>query len=1004
MFVHMKHIIASLLLCSCLGSACALAQKAVIPASHSQSSPDTKTNRQRRTSAETNPANQSTSFTSIELQPTVAYLRDHGAAARMVRIRFHGGSSYKAATVYTQFNGREDSTTLPASTAGMTDYELALPGPPVEKDAQLFVRLVSDGQTYTARCIIAPARQWKVYLMPHSHVDVGYTNVQAKVLAIHMNNIDEAIKIAARTANYPVEARFKWNTEALWVVDKYLSTASNEKKQAFKEAVQKGWINLDGAYANTNTSATSSAQLLQLFSTGARLAKDYGMQIHTMFQGDVPGASWGLISQSNLTGVHYFLSAPNANDRIGSSGQWRDKPFYWRDASGQQQVLFWQSSPYSIGYTLKGSKIPNFFTVEDPKPYYTGKPSDNFLNPYLFDYLSQLEQKTFPYNMTLLTWAMSDNAPIDPELPDAVKAWNERYASPQLVITSVKQFFQDFETAWKDKIPVMSGDYTEYWTDGIASGARETAINRQASDRLQQAGAIWAIRNKPGYPADSFHNTWLNLLMFNEHTWGAYNSVSEPQDPKAIAQWRYKQAFALNAQQQSIALLDSSTNGAANAAGDNAKEYTGNTANAVDVFNTLGQPHTAVVLIPAALSQAGDQVKDSQGKKLPSQRLSTGELAFLATALPPFSKQRFTIHAGPQTTGTKATVTANSLDNGLYTIRVDPNTGNITELRKKGYDGNLADAAGLNQYSYMPGDSAEKVVSSAQANIRIKEKGPLVVSLLITTPAPGANSLTREIRLAAGSDQITLINTLDKKAIGDKESVHFVFPFHVPGAQVRYSIPWGSIRAEADQLPYTNRNWYTQQRWVDVSNKNVGVTWSSPDAPLFEIGQYPTAGLLGGLHNSPRWLAFTEQQPLISSWVMNNLWHTNFRRDQEGPTTFHYYLQVHGAYDAAVVNRAGLEHHQPPVVTAASGPASERLFFDINGGPVYVENLYPAADGNGVLLQLVNSADHTATVTLTSKNALSISESDLLETNKKTLSDSFEIPAKGILMIRVARK
>ncbi|MGF6928562.1 alpha-mannosidase [Chitinophaga sp. W2I13] len=991
MFVHMKHIVAKLLLCSCFPAAHASALGLEFPGSHSGDlalSP-----------AGAEISQQAASFTSIELQPTIAYLNHHGTPARMVRMRFHGGKSYQPAMVYMYFNGHEDSLSLAASPDGIADYELPLPGEAIDKDTELFVRLLSAGQTYTARCIVSPTRQWNVYLMPHSHVDVGYTNVQAKVLAIHMNNIDEAIKIAARTAGYPPEARFKWNTEALWVVDKYLAAANDEKKQTFREAVKKGWINLDGTYANTNTSATSSAQLLQLFSLGARLAKDYDININTMFQGDVPGASWGLISQSAITGMKYFLSAPNANDRIGSSGQWRDKPFYWRDASGKQQVLFWQSSPYSIGYTLKGSKIPNFFTVEDPKPYYTGKPTDNFLNPYLFDYLSQLEHNHFPYNMTLLTWAMSDNAPIDPELPDAVKAWNERYTSPKLIITSVKQFFHDFEAGWKDKIPVFTGDYTEYWTDGIASAAKETAINRNASDRLQQAGAIWAIRGKTGYPADSFRNTWTDLIMFNEHTWGAFNSVSDPKDPKAVAQWQFKQRFALNARGRSEALLHSSTNG---------NGYTGNTiTSAVDVYNTLGHSRTALVRIPATLSTSGDVVKDLNGRKLPAQRLSTGELAFLATALPPFSKQRFTIHPGGGAPYKKATVTAYNLENGIYSVGVDPKTGNIIQLLKKGYNGNFADSAGLNQYSYMPGDAAERIQYSGQANIQIKENGPLVVSLLITTPAPGARSLTREIQLAAGTDQVMLTNTIDKTAIGSKESVHFVFPFRIPGAQVRYSIPWGNITAEADQLPHTNRNWYTQQRWVDVSGKNTGVTWSAPDAPLFEIGQYPTAGLLGGLHNSPRWISFIEQQPLISSWVMNNLWHTNFRRDQEGITTFHYYLQVHGPFDVAAANKTGLENHQPPVVAAANGAPSESLFFNISGENVFVENLYPAANGNGVLLQLVNTSAHTATATLTSKNkttALNISESDILETNKHTVPESFSIPGKGVIMIRVEKK
>lgn len=929
------------------------------------------------------------SFTSIELQPTVAYLKYKGAESRMVRLLFHGGNSYSPGKVRLSFNGLRDSLDIAASDTGLTYYELPIPGAPVKEDTQLSIRYEANGRIYTARCMVSPARKWNVYIMPHSHVDVGYTNVQEKVLAIHMNNIDEAIRIGQHSKNYPAEARFKWNTEAIWVVDNYLARADEEKKRIFWDAVKKGWINLDGAYGNINTSAASPAQLMHMFATGTRLAKEHGIQIQSMFQGDVPGSSWGLSSQADITGIKYFLSAPNASDRIGTADSWRDKPFYWTSPSGKQRLLFWQSSPYSIGYALKGSKIPNFFTKEDPKPFYTGKPSDNFLNPYLFNYLAKLDQKNFPYNMTLLTWAMSDNAPIDPELPDAVKAWNERYASPRLVITSVKQFFQDFESAYKDQIPEVSGDYTEYWTDGIASGARETGINRNTSDRLQQAGAIWAIRGKQAYPADAFDKAWTNIVMFNEHTWGAYNSVSHPKDPKVVSQWMYKQAFALNGKAQTDALLADAVKG-------------GDIPNSIDVYNTLSAERAGLVLIPAAQSAAGDLVKDNKGKKIPSQRLSTGELAFVVKHFPAYSKQRFTIQKGAAYSTTHATVKENSLQNGIYTITLDTKTGNIIQLQKKGYTRNLADSTGLNQYTYLPDDALDKIQYAGDATISIKEKGPLVVSLLVSSSAPGANSLTREIRLAAGIDNIELINTIDKKAIGDKESVHFAFPFRVPAAQVRYSIPWGSINAEADQLKHANRNWYTMQRWVDVSNKEFGITWSSPDAPLFEIGRYTTGGLLGSLDDPKYWLQFTEQQPVISSWVMNNLWHTNFRRDQEGITTFHYYMQAHNAYSAELANRYGLENHQPLVVTPAAGPAEESLFFNINAKNVYVENINPARDGRGVLLQLVNVQDEPASVTLTGKNKLNVWESNLLEEDKNILNDTFDIPARGVIMIRVA--
>ncbi|NNU33878.1 hypothetical protein HK413_06475 [Mucilaginibacter sp. S1162] len=93
--------------------------------------------------------------------------------------------------------------------------------------------------------MVEPAKDnWRVYVLPHSHVDIGYTNVQAKVLKLHMDNIDESIELAKKTANYPKEAQFKWTTEAMWVVENYLKQADAAKKERFWSAVKKGWISL----------------------------------------------------------------------------------------------------------------------------------------------------------------------------------------------------------------------------------------------------------------------------------------------------------------------------------------------------------------------------------------------------------------------------------------------------------------------------------------------------------------------------------------------------------------------------------------------------------------------------------------------------------------------------------------------------------------------------------------------------------------------------------------
>lgn len=935
-------------------------------------------------------AQTNTAFTSIELQATSAYLNYKGNECRMGRLIFHGGKNFGTAEVTVSMNGAKLQLTIPASSPGITSFDLPFPGAALTRETQATVQLVAGEKTYEASALFAPAKKWTVYVLPHSHVDIGYTNVQEKVLKLHMENIDESIALAEKTKSYPEGSRFKWNTEAVWVVDNYLATADAGKRKRFWDAVKAGSIGVDAAYGNINTSATGSRQLLQMFYEGIRQAKDNGVEMTTMFQGDVPGSSIALATQSAHTGIRYFLSGPNASDRIGYLAQWQDRPFYWLSPSGKEKLLFWQCQPYSIGYRIKGSKIPNFFTVEDPKPYYTGEPSKYFLNPDIFNYLGDLEKKGFPYDMTLVTWAMSDNSPIDPELPDAVKEWNEKFASPKMVICTTTDFFQAFEKKFSEQVPVITGDYTEYWTDGLGSAARETAINRNASEKLTQADIVMAVRNRQSYPLATVNEAWKNILLFSEHTWGAYNSVSQPEDAKVKSQWRVKQAFALNGGKMADSLLKLAL-GASK-------------GNEINVYNPNSWERSDLVIVPASMSKKGDQVKDAAGKILPSQRLKSGELAFIADKIPALGSKRFVILNGTYAGNSEGEISNNAISNGIYQLQVDPNTGDITSLSKKGIDKNFADT-GFNQYIYLPGDSLEKKETSLNNKISVGENGPLVKSLVIESEGAGIGSLKREIRLVNGIDRVEIINTVDKKPVRRKESVLFSFPFSIPGAQVRYAIPWGSVNMEAGQLPFSNRNWYTIQRWLDISNAEYGVTWSSPDAPLLTIGKISIARLLGGLHHSPLWLKFSEQSSRIFSWPMNNLWHTNFPAMQEGVVQFRYYFNIHNQYDEFETTKRGFENSWPLLVGAADKKATSSLF-TIQGENVYAEAVKPATDGDGYIIYLVNAGMADSDVTLTGRNnaPLQLWQTNLLEEKIKSVANGFSIPARGILVLRMAFK
>ena len=165
---------------------------------------------------------------------------------------------------------------------------------------------------------------------------------------------------------------------------------------------------------------------------------------------------------------------------------------------------------------------------------------------------------------------------------------------------------------------------------------------------------------------------------------------------------------------------------------------------------------------------------------------------------------------------------AAELSNRRIALKVDEKTGAISSLKWKGNNIELVNGEaglGLNDYFYVAGRDPKDPQRNGPVNIRIKEQGPLVASLLIESDAPGCHKLTRELRIIDG---------IDKEKIYKQEGVHLAFSFNVPKGVMRMDTPWAVVQPEVDQLPGSCKNYFTVQRWVDVSNRDYGVTWAKP--------------------------------------------------------------------------------------------------------------------------------------------------------------------------------
>ncbi len=859
----------------------------------------------------------------------------------------------------------------------------------VSQPRTLSVTLSLNGDSMKQRLEIKPVRAWTVYLMPHSHLDIGYTDYQPVVEAMHRRNLFDALYLDKETATFPHDARVRFNAEGTWILDNLEQKNTKAEFDHVVKAIRTGTIDCSASYCNTLTALMRPEELVRSYEFAQHLKNAYGISLTTATQTDIPGMTWGAVSAMAEAGVKQLILMPNPSDRIGGVLRaWQDKPFYWISPSGDKKVFVWETASYGVGHGLRG------FNGDRTKMFRTKDPTKGFIDSYIFPRLRQLSTDGYPYSVLALPWSGTDNFPVDADVPYAVRAWNERYVVPRVETKTFTEACEDFQARYAAKIPRYSGDLSPYWEDGAGSSALETAMNRASVDRLVQAEALSAMNGATVGASALFHRAWSNAILYSEHTWGAWNSISQPDADNVKEQWEFKSGFALQADEASRSLLI------------NSEPPSSRDVGVFTVTNTCSWTRTDLVTLTSSQSRQGDRVVNTAGEPQPSQRLDCGDLAVLVQNIPAFSSVTFRVAKGSASCGSRASATPGSMESSVWDIQIDRPTGTIKRLLNRQLNRDFASAHGpwyLNQYLYLLGTDLNNIQTATNCRVQVLEKGPLVSEIQITSDAPGTRGLTSDIRIVSGLDRVDIANTLDKTDVRAKEGVHFAFPFQIPNGQVRIHTPWAVIRPDKDQLAGSNKNWFNTQYYVDISNQTYGVTWSSLDAPLMEVGAV-SANLLGGVGNPSDWRQKVGPTQTLYSWALNNHWHTNYRASQSGLLTFRYSLFAHGAWDPSESYRFGVGLAQPLIVTEGEGSIEEPLL-TLKDPSVVVSSLKPSADGKAVIVRLWGASGQSRPVRLQWREGAvrSVSLTDLSERPLKPCSSPLIVPGWGILTLRAER-
>ncbi|HYG33808.1 MAG TPA: polysaccharide lyase family protein, partial [Clostridia bacterium] len=374
--------------------------------------------------AELCPVNPGTRIVSVSVPPV--WLKEGGKAVQPLKLMLrHIG------------NPTETSIKVGSETSrihlqnGLRTIECRVPAE--EQPRQLNVSILAGGQTLaTTNVQVGPPRIRDMWLLPHSHVDIGYTHRQDEIIDVQVGNLERAMQLAQASATNPPGMRFKWNPEAVWSLDHFLKRATPQKREEFLKNVRDGYVGVDALYGNMLTALCRPEELAQGIEFGARLSNLTGRPVLSASICDVPGYTWGIVPLLAQAGVKYFAIGPNFGDRVGTIHVWDDKPFYWKSQSGRERILCWVVDNY----------------------HHLGN-----LEEHVLAQIERQGRSGFPYETSFIFWVGQwpngavDNAPPDEQLVEKVLAWNAKYAAPRVIIGLTGEFFQDFERKHGAQVP-----------------------------------------------------------------------------------------------------------------------------------------------------------------------------------------------------------------------------------------------------------------------------------------------------------------------------------------------------------------------------------------------------------------------------------------------------------------------------------------------------------------------------------------------------------------------
>jgi alpha-mannosidase len=933
---------------------------------------------------------------SVHVTPTIFYKQESGDLQEGVDVTVRAGAAPVREATLTVKGSKHTISLDPTVQWGEQRSRIYLPA--FEPHTRMVTELASDRGPRRSEQIVDPAKRWTVYVVPHVHFDLGYTDYQAKVASVQSRVIDEALDL------FNVHPEFRFSMDGMWSFDQFMENRSEGDKARALAALKAKQLFIPAQYSNELTGFASGETLIRSLYPSANFSREHGTPLDYANITDVPSYSWSYASILASAGIHELIAGSN-NGRapVLLRGHLDEtSPFYWQGPDGQR-VLFWYARHYHQMWTIFGLP-PMLEAGEETLPLF----------------LQMYGRPTYKASSTLLYGSQVENTDLYPQQAELAEQWNKRFAFPHLQYTGFHEALTSIAAEFGKDIPTVRGDGGPYWEDGIAGDAYYAAMERETEARgpsAEKLATISSLANpRIAVNKSAFDSMWKNMVLMDEHTWTSSESFSDAKNDEAVVQLAVKDTRATNARDLADTLLRHTMADLA--------DSINTPAESVVVYNTLNWQRSGMVALD--IRNGMELVDSASGAKVPMSLTDRGEHTskahFYAEDIPAAGYKTYRLRRVQRDTATTKPAPS-VMENEFYRLELDSATGSVRSLFDKELKRELVDSSSpyrLGEYLYVTTDNKVRgaghfVVHGASAGrlISIEQTTEGITAHLESTDTQTPR-ISSTITLSSHGKRVLFTEDVDKTATKDDEGVYFAFPFAVSHPEFKYEVQNGTVNPALDMYPGAGLDWFSVQHWAAVSGDGVSAAVMPLDASLMTFGDISRLSF-------PE--SFGERKGTIFSYAMNNFWHVNYRAQQGGHFRFRYVVTSAGTMNEAKLSHLGWEEMTPLEVSEVT-PSDKAVeikrpldgksgsFLSADDPALLLQTWKPAEDGHGTILRFLDLGGEARTVRVTlpqtSIEGASLTDAVERDIAPLTLADphTLEIQVKphAIITVRVLNR